>query len=174
MKDFFRLRLDSVPAMLAVVLLFTSGCISNKKCIDKFGSTINTITIHDTVIVKVEVPIAEDSLKGEISKDSLAMLLTGAIDSMSAVSESKDLTIRFWKDKYTGAIKYSAHKRKDTVVVFKEVPIEVKGDCPPVVVASPPALRWYEKLWKKFQFFSAFLVLGGLCLVILLLVFKRF
>jgi uncharacterized membrane protein len=156
-----------------VFFMLLAGCATNKRCLEKYPSTPQTITLHDTITVRVEVPIAADSLDGQITKDSLQMLVDGVIDSLSSISESKDLAIKFWKDKSTGALKYKAKKKASTVVVEKEEPVTLTGNCPPVVVAVPPTLRWYEKLWEKFQFFSAVIVLGGICLVIALLILKR-
>lgn len=160
-----------IPFMLAI--LFCAGCVTSQKCLNKFGQDTLKITFRDTIPVHVAAPVPPDSIEGEITSDTLQQLLSGKVDSLTHTSDSKDVTIKFWYNKYTKALQYKAKVEADTIYVTKEVPVEVTVPCPPVVVVDPDAPRGFEKLWKKFQFFSAYLVLGGLLVFIGLWLIKR-
>lgn len=155
--------------IVGLIVLFASSCVTQRRCLEKFGSDTTYVTIRDTIPVTVEVPLPGDSITGSIGVDSVRLFLEGQIDSLFDVSQSGKLRAKFWFDKYNQRVKYYAKQRPDTVEKKIEVPVAVVAPCPPVVrdTAMP---TWYEKVWKHFQFFSAMLVLAGLALLIL----KRF
>ena len=161
--NFFRWGYTSLIAVMLCV--FASSCVTSKRCLDKFGSDTTKVVVYDTVTV--EVAIAGDSLTGEVSYDTVIALLDDRIDTISAISHSGKLKTQLWFDKRSNSLKYKTKQAPDTVI--KEVPVKVVAPCPPFVVAK---LRWYEELWAQFQFFSAFLVLGFLLVLIIKLIFK--
>lgn len=144
-----------LPTLLAI--LFCAGCVTPQKCLTKFGQDTLKITVRDTVVVHVPVPA--DSMTGSISRDTLQELMAGTIDSLTAISESKDIRIKFWYDKYNGALHYHAKVNPDTVTI--DVPVEVTVPCPPVVVVDPKAPGRFERLWIKFSIFFSVPGAGG-------------
>lgn len=152
--------------IITVLMLLLNSCVTVRKCLDKFGGEMQTITVYDTLRDTVRVADPGGELAGGIDLDSLRMLLQGEIDSLKFTSEDKQREAKFWHDKYAKQLGFKCIEKPDTVEVIREVPIEVKADCPPAVVVDPEqALRWYEKIWKGFQFFSALLVLAGFAFV---------
>src|SRR5687767_6228699 len=132
-----------ICVVLFSLLLLLCGCVTQRRCLDKFGGKEQTITVHDTVTVEIPVPVPADSLNGKIGIDTLNQLLSGRLDSLTDLSETKKLKISFRKDKLSNALRYSAKCMPDTIKVTKEVPVEVKADCPPSVVVDPDSvLRW--------------------------------
>jgi len=81
---------------------------------------------------------------------------------------------KLWIDKYNRILNYRVDKKPKQIIIEKEVPVEVQGQCPDVVVADPyQALNWRERLWKQFQFFSAWLVLGSGFIILVYVSLKR-
>lgn len=158
--------------LVAVLLLSFSSCVTLKRCSEKFGSgTTHTVTHRDTLYVIDTVYVQPDSLQGAVSIDSL---LSGKVDSLVHTSSSQKLQLKLWIDKYTRLLHYRADVKPDTVTIIKEIPYEVQVPCPNAVVMDPEkGLGWAGKLWKKFQFFSAYLVLAGIfCALIFYLLIR--
>jgi len=159
-------------ALIAIALL--SSCVTPRACLEKFGSEVRTVTVRDTLIDTVKVELPKREFSGTIEHDSLQMLLSGQIDSLSRVSDNKKQEAIFWRDQYSKALHFKCIENPDTVEVIREVPFEVKAECPPTVVVDPEqVLRWYEKLWKGFQFLSACLVLAGFAFLLIVIVVKK-
>jgi hypothetical protein len=155
-------------AVIAIAYCLTA-CVTPQRCLEKFGTDTVRVTVRDTLHLEWQSTFAGDSLTGHVQWDTLVGLdLRRYYDS----SASDKLSLALWYDKNTRAINYSAQMKPDTVVVTREVPVELTAKCPPVVVVDTPALKWYEKVWKGYQFFSAFLVLGGLSIYLLLKLLK--
>lgn len=155
-----------------MIALMFGSCATSKRCYEKFGTDTTYVTVHDTIDVEVEVPVKADSLTSSVSNDSLQLLLEGKIDSLVQVSTSGKLETKLWYDKYRQRLAFKTRQQPDTVSSKKRVPVTVVVPCPPVVVDTPQPSK-LEKFWKGFQFFSAMLVLGGLCLVAARIIFKR-
>jgi hypothetical protein len=147
--------------MAVCALLLLSSCASWERCAKKFGTgETHTITVRDTVRVEIPVPLLPDSVSGTVPCE-----LQG--DTVVHVSESGELQIAFWRNQYTKALQYKATVKPDTIYVEKQVPVMVQAECPNAVVAKPAAPGWRERVWKDFQFFSAWLVLAvGVVLVL--------
>lgn len=160
----------------AIVLLFSmlslSSCVTWQKCADKFGTGgTHSITVRDTLTVRDTVLIQEDVTEGTVPCEELAKSEKG--DTIIYVSDTRRQEIVFWKDQYN-QIKYRSKIVQDTVFIEKQIPVEVKGDCPDAVIVDPEkGLSRREKLWRKFQFFSAWLVLAEVLLVGVYVALKR-
>ena len=159
-----------IPLLVLGVAL--SSCVTWNKCVSKFGTgETHTITVRDTINDIDTVYVSADSLKGSVSIDDL---LSGKIDSLVHTSSSQNLQIKLWYDKYSNLLRYRADLKPDTIVKQEKIFIEVEADCPDAVVVDPTkGLGWREKLWLKFQFFSAFLVLIELVLLVVYMIIQR-
>lgn len=158
-----------LPAI--AILLLCSSCVTWNKCAKKFG-TGDTVYVayRDTIPVPVEVPVPGDTVTGSFNCDSLMAHL----DTLTHTSDSGRVAVRFWADKYNNLLNYMATATPDTVEVEVKVPVEVQVPCPDAVVVDPErGLRWYERAWKGFQLFSAYLVLAGLLWTLLFFVLRR-
>jgi hypothetical protein len=157
--------------LLLVVLYFMTmllqGCVTYKKCVDKFGETDSvriTITkvLHDTV----RVVTAADSLEDHFNVDSLL----NVVDTLRHTSASGKLQIQFWRDKYSRQLHYRANHFSDTIVVVRVDTVTVVGDCPPGVTFSEKEdVPWFRALWLKYQLFAAW----ALLLLLFVLVFLK-
>jgi hypothetical protein len=158
-----------LAAVCSSVLL--SSCVTLNRCKEKFGTQSTPITLRDTITVRDTVFIEPDSLQGSVSIDSL---LYGKIDSLVHININSELSLKLWIDKYNRILNYRVDKKPKQIIIEKEVPVEVQGQCPDVVVADPnQALNWRDRLWKQFQFFSAWLVLGSGFIILVYVSFKR-
>jgi hypothetical protein len=156
----------------AVILLFAllaTGCVTQQRCLDKYGSDTVTVTLRDTL--EVIVPIPADTLTGALSDSLLQQLKAGRIDTVYREDADSKIKMKFWRNKYNSALAYMANIKPDTVI--EKEPYEVQVPCPEVMVVDPKELRWYEEAWQGFQFFSAILTLLGVLLIILRMVIKR-
>lgn len=142
-------------ALLFILPLLLSSCVTWKRCADKFGTGDTLyVTYRDTIPVPVEVPIPGDTIEGVIDWDSLS--------NDTIRHENDQAGIEFWRDQYN-KLRYRAATKPDTVVVEVPVPVEVIVPCPDSLVVDPEqGLRWYQRFWKHFQLLSAILVLAGI------------
>lgn len=143
-------------ALLFILPLLLSSCVTWKRCADKFGTPDTLyVTYRDTIPVPIEVPIPSDTIEGVIDCDSL-------LSNDTIRHENDRAEIEFWRDKYN-KLRYRAATKPDTVVVEVPVPVEVIVPCPDSLVVDPEqGLRWYQRFWKNFQLLSAILVLAGI------------
>lgn len=153
---------------LVLIMLLTTSCVTFKKCSDKFGTgEKHTITVRDTIKVIDTVYIEPDSVKGNIPLNDL---MSGKVDSLVHTSSSLKLQIKLWYDKYTGLLHYRADVKPDTVVKIKEVPVEVKGDCPETIIFDPEkgAPAWHRWLngYKNFSAWALLLMIIVLVAII--------
>lgn len=156
-------------AVAMMLVLLMGGCVSFKKCADKFGTgETHTIAVRDTISVIDTVYSKPDSVKGSLL---LSNLLIGKVDSLNHVSSSLKLQLKLWYDKYTGLLHYRAEVKPDTVIRIKEVPVEIKADCPDTVILDPErgAPLWH-RLLNGYKDFSA---VALLLLIIILLVYLK-
>jgi hypothetical protein len=164
---------NGAAVFLFIVLsnLLLSSCVTLNRCKQKFGTQSTPITLRDTITVRDTVLIQADSLQGKISIDSL---LYSKIDSLVHININCELALKLWIDKYNRVLNYRVDKKPKQIIIEKEVPVEVQGQCPDVVVADPDqALSWHGRLWKQFQFFSAWLVLVSGFFLLVYLSLKR-
>lgn len=155
--------------LLAIACLFTS-CITFQKCADKFGTgATHTTTVRDSVEVEIPTLVPGDSLSGSVPCDSL---VAGG-DSVRHVSESDNLEVIFWRNKYNRLL-YKATKKPDTIKVKETVFVEVKGDCPDTVILDPEegAPAWHRWL-NGYKNFSAWALLFLVILFVLYLRWNR-
>lgn len=154
---------------LLVAGLMLGSCVTYQKCIDKFGKVSkDSVVMRYKDSVRFEVPIAADSLEGGISLDSLCLAWQKQtsdfyLDTLTKVSRSGKLQIKYWIDRYNRALRYQSTLKPDTIVKVKIVEGVVR--CPPVVVVGP--VGYWARLWNKFQFFAAWLVIAGLAFALI-------
>lgn len=172
------------------ITLALNSCTTFKRCADKFGTGETVYVDHyDTVKAPVAIALPGDTLRGSVNRDGLMIWLGGLTDgtvstvewggsfdadTISRVSESGRLQLQVWRNKYNGLLDYMATIKPDTVRDTVKIFRELKIPCPLAVELDPdkaPGLA--GKLWKKFQLFSAYLVLAGIALVIVLKALKR-
>jgi hypothetical protein len=158
--------------ILLLCLILGGGCVTSKKCLDKFGRDTTHVVVRDTIPVTFQILIPPDSLSGSISADSLGALLAGTYMASKINQQNHNMQIEFWYDKYQKALRYKAKAKRDTVEVIREVPVEVIADCPPAIAqdCEPKGLR---KAWRGFQATAGWLVLGGIAFIIGRAVLKR-
>lgn len=150
------------PGGTAALLLFLmlSSCITYDRCLDKYGSTIDSVTYYDTIPLYVPVPIIGDSLMGSL--DEVYNQLKEDGDSVTLTSDSGKASALFTNDQGQKNFKFQCPQ--DTVLVPVEVPIKV--DCPPVQVFDPKPPPWWYKYWESYQLLSS--VMFALILLALL------
>lgn len=165
-----RLPRKRLPFIL-ILSLALSSCVTQKKCLDKFGELKPmAITLYDTITIADTVYVEPDSLQGAINVDSL---LQGRVDSLVHISSSQKLTVKLWYDKYTKLLRYTAEVKPDTIYLIKEIPVKVTGDCPPVIVVDPEKnMSKLQILWRRFEQVSAWLMLFGFIVILIVTIFR--
>ena len=159
---------------LLVAGLMLSSCITYQKCLDKFGKVSkDSVAVRYIDSVRFQVEIPADTLQGGLSLDSLCIAWQQQTknfyeDTLTKVSASGKLQIKYWIDRYQRALRYQSTLKPDTVYQFKIVKGVVR--CPPQVVVSPDNDR---TLWKQFQLFAAWVVIAGLAFALVYLWFNR-
>lgn len=169
--------------MILVAALLLGGCVTYNKCLDKFGTlTKDSTRVGFEKKLNVGVDVPGDSLEGAINLDTLCAEwqalstqvndLTSADDSLKQSATGGLLTTALWIDKYNRLLRFKSKVRDS--IIYKEVLVRDSVNCPPPVVIAPPTnksrLEW---LWEQFQFFAAWIVLGGLFFMGVKRVFKR-
>ncbi len=153
---------------LLVAGLMLGSCVTYQKCLDKFGKVSkDSVVMRYKDSVRFEVPVAADTLEGGISLDSLCLAWQKQtadfyLDTLTKVSRSGKLQIKYWIDRYNRALRYQSTLKPDTIIQVKTVEGVVR--CPPVVVVSPDNHRTW---WKQFQLFAAWLVIAGLAFALI-------
>jgi hypothetical protein len=146
---------------IALCTLVTS-CVTFKKCADKFGNIEQqAIVLHDTINDTVITPW--DSLSGFIPcpdfQDTL-IRVSYATDTVTVRSESGKAQISYWYNQYLKAIAYKVDCPPDTVI--REIPIQIEGKCPDVVVLDPKNASGWYRWWHTYQVFSGWALLIAL------------
>ncbi|ELR69163.1 hypothetical protein C900_05359 [Fulvivirga imtechensis AK7] len=146
---------------VTLFILFITGCVTAQKCADKFGTgETHTVTVKDSVEAKVVVPIKGDKISLKIGIDSLLAVPSNKPVPDTFIIREGRAQAKFWKDKYNNYLNGNVECLPDTVVVTEKVPIEVEAECPDTLVLDPEkGLTWWQKLWRGFQFFSAWAVM---------------
>jgi hypothetical protein len=139
-------------SVLVLAILF-SGCVTYNKCLDKFGELEPvTITLRDTLHHYDTILTSAKSLQGSIP---VSELLEG-YSLQHSTPEKLSLYLSYDHD----TVKYDVYVEPDTIIRYKEIPVEVSGDCPPVVVVNPAkGMSLPQKLWRKWEQASAWLML---------------
>lgn len=162
--------------LLIVICIALSGCVTYKKCIDKYGTgKTYTITVHDTIPYEVKVPVAGDAVSGTVNLDSICQ---GLKDSAYAASESGRLAIAIWADKYNRLLHFKSSLKPDTIRIIDTIYREIKQDCPQTAILDPtkevpgPLHRFLRNVYDHL---SVWALLGGIVVVaiVLLLVSGR-
>lgn len=130
--------------LLFALSIFSFGCA-------KKISIPQTITVRDTVRVPVEVYLKPDSVFIEVPITSIDSLPVGIISEQT--NERSKITLFKTKDH---KIRAKAECLPDTIRMVKEVPVEIKADCPPMVVKAP---TFWQKAWEGYKTLSALLIL---------------
>lgn len=166
------LGIASLTLAIAVML---SSCVTYNKCLDKYGVLAKPVKMNvdvpiDTNLLAITSP---DSIEGEIKDTLLDSLRTLAQDNerlndtLTQVSESGKLKIKFWYDQYTKALKYKGTKRVDTVFVHLKDTVSIVVDCPPCVVFDKDKdASGLRRLWLGYQLFAAWALLIFIGLVL--------
>ncbi|MEQ9426963.1 MAG: hypothetical protein RJQ09_21250 [Cyclobacteriaceae bacterium] len=150
--------------LIAAVLL--SGCVTYRKCFDKYAllGDSTTVTVRDTLLVPVEVKHIVEGDKVEVNLDSLLKAmqldgdsrlapLSGMTDSIWFVMEEQRGRIGFWRDKYN-RLQARAECFPDTVLVRDTIPVpyEVQVPCPPQAVFDEANHKtWFDKVLDKLE-----------------------
>lgn len=145
-----------------------SSCVTYNKCLTKYGVARDTVRIQvktpiDTVLVHV---VQADTVQGQLTDSLLLQLQSLSLDNnllndtISKISESGKLKIRFWYDQYTKALKYKGTKKTDTVYVHYKDTTRSVVTCPPCVVFDKDKdASGLRKLWLGYQLFAAWALL---------------
>lgn len=137
--------------------IMLSSCVTYKKCVDKFGERqAQPITLRDTVKVPVEIPVPGDSITGSIPCDSIKQ------DTTTQTSDTGKAQIKYWYNKYLKAMEYQVNCLPQIVRDTVEVPVEIKGECPDVVVVDPKNASWPARFLAWYQLFAGWALLIGL------------
>lgn len=149
-------KTGAVILMLIALTFLLGSCCSFKRCTQKYGSAeTHTITIHDTVEVKVPVYLEPLTLEG--SKPIQDILQGGSVSEQDTTGR---LQVKFWYDKYKNLLHYSARVERDTIIILKNVPVKVKGDCPDTLVLDKEkGASGIARFWEQIKSFSVWLLL---------------
>lgn len=155
---------------LLVLALVAASCCTFKKCAQKYGTgEMHTITIRDTIAVEIPVYLEADSLDGWYS---IQDILLG--DTVTDRSESENLMVKFWYDKYSNLLHYRSTMSADTIYVYKNIPVKVKGDCPDTVILDKDkGASGIARLWEQVKSYSVGLLLLFIIGMIMLAKWKK-
>lgn len=131
--------------ILLLLLPSIVGCVSYKKCQDKFGQLAYDsiyVTKIDTIVQEIKTIVPGDSLFTSIQLDSLLSAKTE--DTVELVSDNGRARVQFWKDKYNNFLNARFSVPPDTIIKPVEVIVEVEVPCPPPVKFEDRE-KWYEK-----------------------------
>ncbi len=151
-----------------VLMLMVGGCVSFKKCQDKYGTQAppTTLALTDSVRVPVTMTTKADSLSSALSIDSLASAPVG--DTIQLVSAGGLAHVSIWK---SPALVPGGSQRLHTRV---QVPpqilhdtvtkvVTLYGHCPPAYTFAPAARTgFFYRLWGYYRTFATYAFSAGL------------
>lgn len=153
-----------IPTLILFVLIawLLSSCVTYNKCLDKFGEKKpQPIVLRDTV--KVEVPVPGQSMEGTVPCDQPVDNNQLTVDkeatpqdTITQISDNGKAQIKFWRDEYN-KLKYKLDCLPDTVLVH--VPVEIKGECPDVVVVDEKNASWLVRSLAYYRIFAGWALL---------------
>lgn len=146
---------------MATVALLLSSCVTYNKCLDKFGEKKpQPIVLRDTVLVPVEIIVPGESMEGSVPCDEpvAGNQLPVASDTVKQVSDNGKAQIKFWRDEYN-KLKYKLDCLPVVVRDTVEVPVEIKGECPDVVVVDPKNASWLVRSLAYYRIFAGWALL---------------
>lgn len=148
-----KLPKGGASAILLLVFALTSCCSFNQ-CKQKYGTgETHTITVRDTVQVKIPVYLEPLTLEGSAPIQDI-------LQGDTASDRSDELLVKFWYDKYNNLLHYRAKVERDTIILFKKIPIQVKGDCPDTVILDKgKGVSGIARLWEQVKSYSVGLLL---------------
>ncbi len=149
------------------VLLFSlmfGGCVSLKKCQDKYGTQgpPTTIAVTDSVRVPVTVTTKADSLSSAMSMDSLAAAPVG--DTIHLVSAGGLARVSIWKSPAAvpgGSQQLHTRVKVPPQIIHDTVTkvVTLYGQCPPAYTFAPATnTHWYYRWWGYYRTFSTYVV----------------
>lgn len=140
--------------IFALIALLLSSCVTYNKCLDKFGEKKpQPIVLRDTVTV--EVPVPGQSMEGDVPCEGSKFKVQSS-DTLTERSDNGKAQIQFWRDEYN-KLKYKLDCLPDTVRV--QVPVEIKGDCPDLVVVDPKNASWLVRSLAYYRIFAGWALL---------------
>ena len=156
-----------VVGVLVLSLMF-GGCVSLKKCQDKYGTQgpPTTLAITDTMRIPVTVTTPADSLATHLSIDSLARATS--TDTVRLVSPGSRVEVSYWRSpaaKPGGSAQLNFRAKVPLQIIHDTVTkvVTLYGKCPPTWTFQPSTnTHWYYRWWGYYRTFSTYAFSAGL------------
>jgi hypothetical protein len=166
-----RQTVAAVITLICIALLMAlPGCVTYKKCYNKYGHQGDTITkiIYDTVEVPVYIKVPPDSATMALKLDSMDRVKLKPGDTITTYSADSLIQLTQYLDSVNHTlmtkVRYKGKTIKDTI----RVPVAVPCECPPVTTFEPPPAK-DDRGWLRKEFDKVSLEICGFLLLLVFL-----